>query len=221
MWEGQVEPQEPERVGAVLQQSRLRSGFDLAEASQYLHIRRRYLEAIEQDRFDALPGPAYAAGFVRAYAGFLGLDASAMVDRLRREAGILPRSPLHFPEPVADGNAPRAGVLLIGAAIALLAYGGWYMTSLHAPDAGRLITESARGAAAPDAAVEAVARAGVAITLAAPAGIAGSAEMAEGEREGAGARVASNGEPSAASATTALAAEPPPRFVLRPEARVR
>lgn len=207
MWEGQVEPQEPERVGAVLQQSRLRSGFDLAEASQYLHIRRGYLEAIEQDRFDALPGPAYAAGFVRAYAGFLGLDANAMVDRLRRETGLLPRSALHFPEPVADGNAPRAGVLLIGAAIALLAYGGWYMTSLHAPDAGRFITESGRGAATPDAAVGAVVPAEVAITLAAPAGIAGSAGMAADGRDGAGARVASNGDPSAASATTALAAE--------------
>ncbi len=220
MWEGQVEPQEPERVGAVLQRSRLHAGFDLAEASQYLHIRRGYLEAIEQGRFEALPGPAYAAGFVRAYAGFLGLDAGAMVDRLRRETGIAPRSALHFPEPVADGKAPRAGMLLIGAAIALLAYGGWYMTSLHAPDAGRFVTESERGAAAPDAAVEAVVPAEPAITLAAPAGIAGAAGMAADGQEGTGARVASNGDPPAASATTALAAEPP-RFVLRPEGRAR
>ena len=95
------------------------------------------------------------------------------------------------------------------------------MTSLHAPDAGRLITESARGPAAPDAAVEAVVPAELAVTLAAPAGIAGSAGMAADGQEGAGARVASNGDPSAASATTALAAEPPPRFVLRPEGRVR
>lgn len=217
MWEGQVGPQEQERIGVVLQQSRLRSGFDLAEASQYLHIRRGYLEAIEQGRFEALPGPAYAAGFVRAYAGFLGLDPAAMADRLRLETGSVPRSALHFPEPVADGSAPRAGVLLIGAAIAVLAYGGWYMTSLRAPDAGSFISESARDAGPPKAIAELVVPAEpAAITLAAPAGFSGSAGMAADGRGASDARVASNGDPpGAASITTALAAEPPPRLVLR------
>ncbi|MFO1118913.1 MAG: helix-turn-helix domain-containing protein [Rhodospirillales bacterium] len=115
MLERQVELPETKRVGDMLQQHRVRSGFDLAEVSGYLHIRRGYLEAIEQSRFDLLPGPAYAAGFVRAYAGFLGFDADAMVDCLRRETGTFAAPiPLHSRAPVAAGNAPRAGVVLMG-----------------------------------------------------------------------------------------------------------
>ncbi|MGE5151937.1 MAG: helix-turn-helix domain-containing protein, partial [Rhodospirillaceae bacterium] len=40
-----------------------------------LRIRSRYLEAIEQGRFDQLPGAAYIPAFLRAYASYIGLDA--------------------------------------------------------------------------------------------------------------------------------------------------
>ncbi|HYN38631.1 MAG TPA: DUF4115 domain-containing protein [Rhodospirillales bacterium] len=49
-------------------------------------------------------------------------------------------APLQFPEPVADGGTPKAAVLLIGAVIALLAYGGWYLTSMRGPDVANLST---------------------------------------------------------------------------------
>ena len=37
-------------------------------------------QAIEEGRFEELPGAAYAVGFVRSYATYLGLDAEALVD---------------------------------------------------------------------------------------------------------------------------------------------
>ena len=36
--------------------------------------RSEIVQAIEDGRFNALPGPTYATGFVRAYADYLGLD---------------------------------------------------------------------------------------------------------------------------------------------------
>lgn len=134
MVEGQVEPQEATRVGDMLQQRRVRAGFDISEVSQCLRIRRVYLEAIEAGDFEKLPGPVYAAGFLRTYASFLGLDATAVERRFHAEVADLARpAPLNFPLPVAETGAPKGGILLAGGIIALLAYGGWYVTSIHRP----------------------------------------------------------------------------------------
>jgi hypothetical protein len=45
-----------------------------------LRIRKRYLEALEGERFELLPGEVYARGFLREYAEFLGLDGSIYID---------------------------------------------------------------------------------------------------------------------------------------------
>jgi hypothetical protein len=42
--------------------------------------RRRFGQALKEDRFDRLPAPAYAKGFLRTYADYLGLDAQRFVD---------------------------------------------------------------------------------------------------------------------------------------------
>ena len=63
--EQQVEPQPRSRVGLLLRNCRLRAGLDLAEVAQSLRIRQGFLEAIESGRFEALPAPVYALGFVR------------------------------------------------------------------------------------------------------------------------------------------------------------
>ena len=55
-------------VGSLLRATRLRIGEDVQEVSAALRIRRAYLEAIEDGRFNDLPGVTYAIGFVRTYA---------------------------------------------------------------------------------------------------------------------------------------------------------
>ena len=72
-------------VGPLLRASRMRIGEDLRDISQTLKIRYPYLMAIEEDRFDALPGQPYAVGFVRAYADHLGLDSEEVVRRFKDE----------------------------------------------------------------------------------------------------------------------------------------
>lgn len=42
-------------------------------------IRRRYLEALEAEAFDEMPGPTYAKGFLRTYAIYLGLSPDDLV----------------------------------------------------------------------------------------------------------------------------------------------
>ena len=72
-------------VGQDLCKVRQRQGKDLAEVGHALKIRPHHLIAIEEGRFDVLPARVYAIGYVRSYAAYLGLDAAAVVDRLKSE----------------------------------------------------------------------------------------------------------------------------------------
>ena len=76
-------------VGTILRQARQSLGEDLRQSAGYLRIREPYLRAIEDGRYEDLPGRAYAVGFVRAYAIHLGLDGDKVVERFKIETGDL------------------------------------------------------------------------------------------------------------------------------------
>ncbi|MCH7937384.1 MAG: DUF4115 domain-containing protein [Proteobacteria bacterium] len=115
-------------VGALLKASRLRIGEDLREVSAILRIRHVYLEAIEDGRYDELPGTTYAIGFIRAYADHLGLDSDEVIRRFKgRTSGGEPAPELVFPEPISQAGIPGGAIVFVGALVAVLAYGVWYV----------------------------------------------------------------------------------------------
>lgn len=127
-------------LGALLRQRRQALGQPLAEIARDSRIRLAYLEAIEEGRYDDLPGSAYAPGFVRSYAEHLGLDGDEVVRRFRAERGAPKEaSKLRFPSPMNEASAPRGAVLLIGALIVLLAYGIYYLTSPRMLDVAEVV----------------------------------------------------------------------------------
>lgn len=71
------------QVGQVLRDARTERGIELSEVERATKIRVKFLRAMEEDRWEALPAPAYARGFLSAYARFLGLDDQALVDQYR------------------------------------------------------------------------------------------------------------------------------------------
>jgi cytoskeleton protein RodZ len=71
-------------IGETLRRERLRQNLDLGQISRELKISQRFLEAIEDDRFDRLPAGVFAKSFVRQYANLLGLDAEELVAELQR-----------------------------------------------------------------------------------------------------------------------------------------
>jgi len=114
-------------VAALLRATRLQAGFDLVDVAGALRIQARYLEAIEDGRFEDLPGPTYAIGFVRAYAEFLRLDGKQIIRKFKDEArGLSRRQALVFPEPLQEGRFPGGVVLLVALLLAAAIYGGWY-----------------------------------------------------------------------------------------------
>lgn len=117
-------------VGAELRQARLSAGFELQEVSNSLRIRRAHLEALEEERYDDLPGAPYAVGFVRSYAKFLGLDSDAVVARFKSESNnVDPRPKLDFPAPTDEGRMPKTWLIVVALVLAGIAYGGWQFFS--------------------------------------------------------------------------------------------
>ena len=66
-------------VGTLLREARLAKKLSLAEAEQGTSIRRRYLEAIENDEYDKTPGEVFLKGMLRNYGNFLGLNGPELV----------------------------------------------------------------------------------------------------------------------------------------------
>jgi len=127
--EAQMQPHQ-RLVGELLQERRDDLGLDLDEIGAMLRIKPAYLAALEQGRTDDLPGPAYAIGFIRAYADFLGLDAEQVLARLKGEAsGVTARPDLALPVPLGERSLPGRGLVLVALILALCGYGIWYYLS--------------------------------------------------------------------------------------------
>ncbi|MBI78240.1 MAG: hypothetical protein CMM53_10760 [Rhodospirillaceae bacterium] len=121
---------------------REKSGRDLFEVANDLRIREVYLQAIEEGRFDQLPGPTYATGFVRAYATYLGLDVKEVMqcymEVTNQDNGLKSLSP---PSPINEARLPTTFVLLIAAILAASTYGGWYYLTIYGQSSQKLVSE--------------------------------------------------------------------------------
>jgi cytoskeleton protein RodZ len=118
------------QVGDVLQERREDLSLDLDEIGAMLRIKPAYLAALEQGRSDDLPGPAYAIGFVRAYADFLGLDTERVLARFKGEAaGITARPDLALPVPLGERSLPGRALVLVALIVTLCGYGIYYYLS--------------------------------------------------------------------------------------------
>ncbi|HWG79468.1 MAG TPA: RodZ domain-containing protein [Stellaceae bacterium] len=130
-----AEPRQTRRrtIGQLLRETREGIGSDLNRVATALRIRAAYLEAIEEGRYDQLPGPVYALGFVRAYATHLALDGEEAVRRFKLEAeGFEAQRGLTFPVPLAERSVPGGTMLLVAVILAICGYGLWYYLSSSA-----------------------------------------------------------------------------------------
>ena len=118
-----------ETVGQDLRAARQRRGDDLATVSRALKIRKDHLEALEEDRFEALPGRTYAVGFVRSYSDYLGLDAVQSVERFKREIagrGEIPVSGSISPD-MEERKLPHGWVVIAIVVLGLVVYGAYHL----------------------------------------------------------------------------------------------
>jgi len=72
-----------ENPGRRLRVQRQSRGIEVERIAAQLHLRVATVEALEQDRYQDLPGPVFVTGYLRNYARLLGLDAEPLIAAFR------------------------------------------------------------------------------------------------------------------------------------------
>jgi cytoskeleton protein RodZ len=135
--------QRPPLPGAILARERQARGWSVEYVASHLKLAIRQINALEEDRYEALPSPVVIRGFIRIYAKMLGIDSAALVAGLPTtpdpaQIQITPSRTLSTPFsesslplrgqhelPLARIFSIAFGVLVIVAALAALKYGNW------------------------------------------------------------------------------------------------
>ncbi|HEU0118036.1 MAG TPA: RodZ domain-containing protein [Alphaproteobacteria bacterium] len=198
----QPKPQQVERIGDLLKRIRLERGDDLQQIADYLCIRRSFLVALENNRYDEFPADAYVIGFLRSYASFLGVDSREAIDRYRSEmAGRRKKPALMIPTPITEGRTPSALIMAGAAVAALLVYALWY--GLSSSDRSTVSTPPALPSATADATGDAASQ-GIALSALPPE------SMPSGSSSPATSSTAQSTTPAQTATTAATVAPPPP-----------
>lgn len=85
-------------IGDTLREARIKRGLTIRDVEDATKIRGRYLQALEDEDFEALPGPVFAKAFLRTYASFLKLNADDLLEEYRRR---------YEPDKVEDSKLPK------------------------------------------------------------------------------------------------------------------
>ena len=115
-------------TGSALRQERLAQSLSLDEIARQTRISSKFLEAIEAEAFDRLPGTVFTRGFVRQYAVCLKIDPEPLLARLPKvdlETAPLP-DPAYYSRPQRampwTGAATTAAWITLAAAAVAGAY---------------------------------------------------------------------------------------------------
>jgi len=119
--------------GDSLRHARSNKGVTLSEAERAIRIPRKYLRALEEEDFSALPDGVYSRGIVRNYAQYLHLDpddAIGYFDELRGVSGgfkVVPAvRPMEVPSHWAPNFAMIAFVVVISAVLFAWLYSAFF-----------------------------------------------------------------------------------------------
>jgi cytoskeleton protein RodZ len=114
------------QIGHHLRLAREERGETLQEIAALLRIRRVYLQDLENGDLSAVPGRAYALGFLRSYGDYLGFNGEAIVEEVKRTDEPLPESPtLQVREPLPESHRPPLVLVAASLLLAASVYVGW------------------------------------------------------------------------------------------------
>ena len=125
--------EELKKMGEMFRSKREEMNLSLKEVENATSIRMLYLQAIEDGRVGHFISNAYALGFIRQYASFLGMDGEKLMKE-NPDAFRLPAEKQDFAYGIGTlemRGSPHGGVrwmpnLLWGGAFVILAIAAWY-----------------------------------------------------------------------------------------------
>ncbi|MGB9722515.1 MAG: helix-turn-helix domain-containing protein [Chloroflexia bacterium] len=107
-------------LGDLLRQRREEFGWTLEEVSQRTRIRRNYLQALEEGKYDLLPADVHVRGFLYTYASLLNLpfeEVRALYEQERGRPALVSIAPISQPPRVRSFVLPGLGVAILFALI--------------------------------------------------------------------------------------------------------
>ena len=90
-------------IGNTLREARVRRNLTLQQVEEDTKIRVKYIQAMENEDFDVMPGATYVKGFLRTYSTYLGLDPDVILGEYRSRVG-----------PASEKDEPFGGSSVIG-----------------------------------------------------------------------------------------------------------
>jgi len=130
-------------IGGSLREARLKRNLTPADVQKAIRIRDRYLQALEEERWELLPGDAYVKGFLRTYADYLGLDGSLYVEEYNSRFSQPDEQPLLVPERFARTGSLWGGVgflrplVAVGVIVAIVAaVAAWQLSGSSGSEQG-------------------------------------------------------------------------------------
>lgn len=87
-------------IGEQLRKAREAKGLSISDIEKATKIQSRYLEAIENNDFDKLPGDFYVRAFIRQYAQIVGLNGKELLSQYQGEVANEVTSEVSQPEEI-------------------------------------------------------------------------------------------------------------------------
>lgn len=109
--------------GALLREARKERHLSIDDVAESLRLSPRVLSALENEDYDALPGPTYIRGYMRSYAQFLGLPAQPLIDAFNARPEAAQRIEMTAPAPVRQITSSDAMVRLGTVLVAVIVFG--------------------------------------------------------------------------------------------------
>ena len=75
-------------LGTRLREARVNKGYTLNTLQQMTKIQKKYLQALEEGRYDEIPGNFYIRAFVKQYADMVGLDGDQLLKDYESELDV-------------------------------------------------------------------------------------------------------------------------------------
>lgn len=108
-----------EKIGEALIKARVEKGITLEQIETETNIRRRYLEAMENEDWGKLPGDVYIKSFLRTYCRYLGLNEKEYLDCFKKE--YIPEPKLEAPQITREIELPVSPRRKTGAIFGIIA----------------------------------------------------------------------------------------------------
>ena len=110
--------------GASLRALREAQAIDIATLSYELRIPKNYIEALELEDYDVLPGTTYGYGYIRSYCKFLNIDAQPYLDTYKMRTAMQMQN-YAFPDEALEPRMSGAMVAMLLVLFLLTGYIGW------------------------------------------------------------------------------------------------